>query len=85
GTVWFRFYDRTIAIDAINSPIDEFGNKTEQYYAIFRTQRRFLNNYAQLPSMKRESTFTVGKDRGVYPVFGDGDHDVIRARAPSPD
>ena len=79
GTVWFRFYDRTIAIDAINSPIDEFGNKTEQYYAIFRTQRRFLNNYAQLPSMKRESTFTVGKDRGVYPVFGDGDHDVIRS------
>ncbi|MBQ7474443.1 MAG: hypothetical protein IJS78_00830 [Clostridia bacterium] len=78
GTVWFRFYDRDIAIDAINSPIDEFGNKTEQFYAIYRTQRRFLANYAQLPSMKRLSTYAKVKDRGVYPVFKPGDHEYIR-------
>ena len=78
GVVWFRFYDRDIAIDAINSPIDEFGNKTEQFYAIQRTQRRFLNNYAQLADMRRKSTFTAGLDRGEYPVFKEGDHDLIK-------
>lgn len=83
GMVGFRFYDRTFGPNYHGSPVDEYGNKTEQYYKLLRCQRRFADHYGELiMSLKRQSTYFVGTQRGSYPIFGAGSHyavDGIRA------
>ncbi len=80
GGIWFRFYDRDIGYDYFGSPIDEFGNKTNCYYAILRAQRRFAFNYGEIMmSLKRKSTYMTGyKKRGVYPELHDNVHDLVK-------
>lgn len=79
GVVWFRFYDRAVGYDYYGSPIDEFGNKTENYYAILRCQRRFQQHHGQLlMKLKRQSTYLTGKDRESYPMITDDAHDLVR-------
>ncbi len=78
GVLWFRFYDRDFAIDSYGSPVDEFGNKTEAYYGMLRAQRRFTNHYGDIiMTLDHEKTYSVKLDRGIFPVFKPGDHDLI--------
>jgi len=81
GAMWFRFYDRLIGHEYHDSPIDEYGNKTETYYGMLRTQRRFSDQYGELiMKLRRKSTYHVCKDYGVYPVFDDNSHDLIKLK-----
>ena len=78
GVFWFRFYDRVIAPDLYGSPIDEYGNKTDAYYALLRSQRRFADHYGEiLMSLKRKNTWIVGDPRRNYSNFKPGDHELI--------
>ena len=79
GVLWFRFYDRDFAIGSYGSPIDEFGNKTEAYYGMLRTQRRFSNHFGEkIMHLNHKMTYSVTLDRGVFPMFGEGDHELIK-------
>ena len=80
GGIWFRFYDREIGYDYFGSPVDEFGNKTNCYYAILRAQRRFNNQYGELMmKLKRKSTYATGyQKRGIYPELNDEAHDLVK-------
>lgn len=80
GGIWFRFYDRDIGYDYFGSPIDEFGNKTNCYYAILRAQRRFAFNYGEIMMrLKRKSTYMTGyKKRDAYPELNDNVHDLVK-------
>ena len=78
GVMWFRFYDRLEGHEYYASPIDEYGNKTDTYYGMLRTQRRFNDQYGEIiMKLKRKSTFHVGKDYDVYPVFDNNSHEFI--------
>ena len=79
GVMWFRFYDRLEGHEYYGSPIDEYHNKTELYYAMMRTQRRLNDHYGEiLMSLKRKSTFFLGNDwGGAYPKFGEKSHELI--------
>ena len=78
GVLWFRLYDRITAIGYYGSPIDEFGTKTEGYYGLRRCQRRFSANYGEIfMRINHKKTYAVKSDRGVFPEFGPGCHDVI--------
>ena len=78
GMIGFRFYDRTMGPNYHGSPVDEYGNKTEQFYKLLRCQRRFADHYGELlMSLRRQSTYFLGKQRGAYPIFGLGSHPII--------
>lgn len=79
GVLWFRLYDRaTSSNEYYGSPIDEFGTKTEGYYALRRCQRRFSYNFGEIiMKLRHKKTYHVKSDRGVFPTFGPGCHDVI--------
>ncbi len=78
GAIWFRFYDRLIGHEYYGSPIDEYGNKTENYYNILRAQRRFTDHYGEIiMKLKRKATFLRGTDRKSYPMFETGCHELI--------
>ena len=79
GVLWFKFYDRDFANDGYGAPIDEFGNKTQAFYGIYRTQRRFMRHYGEfIMKMKHRKTYSVRHDRGIFPIFGLGDHDLVK-------
>ena len=79
GINWFRYYDSPIVPNYHASPVDEFGNKTNCYYAILRAQRRFNNQYGELMmKLKRKSTYATGyQKRGIYPELNDKAHDLV--------
>ncbi len=79
GVLWFRLYDRANVITYYGSPIDEFGDKSEAYYALKRCQRRFSTHYGEIfMKLRRKSTYLVKSDRGVFPTFTEGCHDAIK-------
>ncbi len=81
GAIWFRFYDRLIGHEYYGSPIDEYGNKTENYYNILRAQKRFTDHYGEIiMKLRRKSTFFRGTDRKYYPMFETGCHDLINIK-----
>jgi hypothetical protein len=48
---------------------------------MLRTQRRFSDQYGELiMKLRRKSTYHVCKDYGVYPVFDDNSHDLIKLK-----
>lgn len=78
GMIGFRFYDRTLGPNYHGSPVDEYGNKTEQYYKLLRCQRRFNDHFGELlMTLKRQGTYFLGVQRGDYPMFGAGTHPVV--------
>lgn len=84
GVMWFRFYDRVGANELFGSPIDEYGNKTEAYYAMMRCQRRFTDNYGEIfMKLKHKKTFAARSERGIFPEFTEGCHELIRSIKPN--
>ena len=79
GVVWFRLYDKEIAPDYHGSPIDEFGNLTEQYHRLKRCQRRFNDQFGLLmQKMQVQATYLTGFPRLSYDMFNSNCHDVIK-------
>ena len=79
GVLWFRLYDRAEVITYYGSPIDEFGDKSEAYYALKRCQRRFNNHFGEIfMRLRHKSTYMINSYRGVFPTFTEGTHDVIK-------
>ncbi|MBE5817918.1 MAG: hypothetical protein E7312_02575 [Clostridiales bacterium] len=80
GIYWFRLYDRKIAPECYGSPIDEYGYKTERYYALLRCQRRFQAQYGQiLTTLKWKNSYFVGFPYNSFDQFGEGTHDCVTA------
>lgn len=78
GINWFRFYDRSFGPNYHGSPIDEYGNKTELYYAMLRSQRRFNDHYGELiMSLKHTKTYLTHKPYGGYDLFGTNTHPIV--------
>ncbi len=83
GIMWFRFYDRVGANELFGSPVDEYGNKTEAYYAMLRCQRRFSDNYGEIfMRLNHKKTYAVKSGRGVFPEFTEGCHELIKSIKP---
>ena len=79
GVLWFRLYDRENVISYYGSPIDEFGDKSEAYYALKRCQRRFSNHFGEIfMKLRLKENYLVGSDWGVFPTFGPGCHEAIK-------
>ncbi|MBE5817549.1 MAG: hypothetical protein E7312_00665 [Clostridiales bacterium] len=80
GIIWFRLYDRDISPNYHGSPIDEYGDKTEQYDMLKRCHRRFNDQFGEIMlGLKRKKTFIVGFQRGDWPIFSSKSHDCIKA------
>ena len=46
---------------------------------MLRVQRRFTNHFGDLfMRINHKKTYSVTLDRGVFPIFKEGDHDLIR-------
>ena len=79
GVCWFRLYDRKIAPNYHGSPIDEYGCKTEHYWALMRCQRRFQQQFGEIMlGLKRKKTCLIGFQYGSFPIFSNKSHDVIK-------
>lgn len=78
GINWFRFYDRPFGPNYHGSPVDEYGNKTELYYAMLRSQRRFNDHFGELlMRLRHTKTYLTHKPYGGYPLFGENTHPII--------
>lgn len=86
GIVWFRLYDKLVAMDYRGSPIDEYGQNNGEYYAgMKRAQTRFNIHHGELlMTLEHQNTYLITKRYGGYPAFPEGGHSLIR-RAYSPD
>ena len=86
GIVWFRFYDRLAGPNYHGSPVDEYGNLTEQYCRLLRCQRKFNDHWGEtIMGLRHEKTY-LNPSRGGYPAFGPGCHPLIEridANAPA--
>ncbi len=79
GVCWFRLYDKECAPDYHGSPVDEFGNKTEQFHRLKRCQRRFNDQFGLLwQKMHLKATYLTGFPRMSYSMFNEYCHDVIK-------
>lgn len=79
GVIWFRLYDKALAPDYHGSPIDEFGNLTEQYHRMKRCQRRFNDQFGLIMhKLQVQATYLTGFPRLSFEMFNDKCHDVIK-------
>lgn len=70
GIVWFRIYDKLVAGDYRESPIDEFGNKTTHYYDLARIQNKFNILYGEIfARLNHKYTYGIGVSYGGYPYY----------------
>ena len=84
GIQWFRFYDRLFANECCDSPVDEFGNKTELYYGMMRAQLRFNAHYGELfMRLNHKKTYALKSDRGIFPEWTPAEHDLIKSISPN--
>ncbi|MBO4355605.1 MAG: hypothetical protein J5850_01980, partial [Clostridia bacterium] len=86
GIFWFRFYDRLAGPNYHGSPIDEYGNLTEQYYRLLRCQRKFNDHWGELIMSLRHVKTYINPSMGGYPEFRSGCHpaiDRIESNAPA--
>lgn len=80
GVLWFRMYDKLIAADYHDSPIDEFGEKTQQYHYLANIQKRFNAHHGELlMTLKHKNTFHFQKCYGGYKNFAPDRHPLVRA------
>ncbi len=79
GLTWFRLYDKQLAPNYHDSPIDEYGEKTPGFYWLMRCQRRFQDQFGELlMRLKRTGTWLNGFHRFCYPMFGGNTHEIIK-------
>ena len=79
GLTWFRLYDRQLASNYHDSPIDEYGEKTQGFYWLMLNQRRFMDQFGELfPRLTRKKTWLHGFHRFAYPIFGSNSHEIIK-------
>lgn len=79
GIIWFRLYDKLVAMDYRGSPINEFGENSLHYYEMQRVQKRFNLHHAELlMKLQYQQAYFLVKRYGGYPAFPDYTHPIIR-------
>ena len=86
GIFWFRIYDKLMAADYRESPIDEYGQPNgEHYRAMKRAQTRFNIHHGKLlMKMHIKDAFFIKRRYGGFPLFPEAGYGSVR-RAYCPD
>ncbi len=70
GVLWFTYYTPVRRSNYRGGPIDEWGNKTETYYAMQRIHKKFHRDYADiLKNAKHLDTQCINKRYSGYMFF----------------
>ena len=78
GIMWFFIYERECRVNYRIPPIDAFGERTETFNWLARTNKYFLHQYGDFfLRAKRTKTVHVGKAYGGYELFEPGKTDDI--------
>ena len=78
GIMWFFIYERECRINYRLFPIDAFGERTETFNWLARTNKYFLHQFGDFfLRAKREKTVHVGKAYGGYELFEAGKTDDL--------
>lgn len=78
GIMWFFVYERECRINYRLPPIDAFGERTETFNWLARTNKYFLHQFGDFfLRAKRQKTVHVGKAYGGYPLFEAGKTDDL--------
>ena len=78
GIMWFFVYERECRINYRLPPIDAFGERTETFNWLARTNKYFLPPFGDFfLRAKRQKTVHVGKAYGGYPLFEAGKTDDL--------
>ena len=76
--MWFFVYERECRINYRLPPIDAFGERTETFNWLARTNKYFLHQFGDFfLRAKREKTVHVGKAYGGYELFETGKTDDV--------
>lgn len=78
GVMWFFVYERECRINYRLSPIDAFGERTETFNWLARTNKYFLHQFGDFfLHAKRLKTVHVGEAFGGYELFEAGKTDDL--------
>lgn len=78
AVVWFRLYDKLIAVDYHGSPIDEFGLRTTRFDDLARVQKRFNVHHGEIfARLNHVESYNVGVGYGGYLYFVPGLTDLV--------
>ncbi|MCR5262989.1 MAG: hypothetical protein K6D94_03875 [Clostridiales bacterium] len=78
GIMWFFIYERECRINYRLPPIDAFGERTETFNWLARTNKYFLHQFGDFfLRAKRVKTVHVGKSYGGYELFQPGATDDL--------
>ncbi len=78
GIMWFFIYERECRVNYRLPPIDAFGERTETFNWLARTNKYFLHQYGDFfMRAKRIKTVHVGKAYGGYELFEAGKTDDV--------
>ena len=78
GIMWFFIYERECRINYRLPPIDAFGERTETFNWLARTNKYFLHQFGDFfLRAKRTKTVHVGKAFGGYELFEAGKTDDV--------
>lgn len=78
GIMWFFVYERECRINYRLPPIDAFGERTETFNWLSRTNKYFLHQFGDFfLRAKRVKTVHVGKAYGGYELFEAGKTDDV--------
>ena len=78
GIMWFFIYERECRVNYRLPPVDAFGERTETFNWLARTNKYFLHQYGDFfLRARRTKTVHVGKAYGGYELFEPGKTDDI--------
>ena len=79
GILWFHFYTPRLLVNYRNGPINKFGEKTKTYTDMSYVLREFHLLYGDYfkNGLKLQNSYHVGKDFGGYPLFKQGDSEIV--------
>ena len=78
GILWFHFYTNAEHRSYRNGPINKFGEKTQTYFDLSEANREFQLYFGKhFSHLKFVKSYHVGESFGGFPLFKEGDSDVI--------
>ena len=78
GIIWFTLNDIPFVTNTYGAAIDVFGEKTQYFGNIKNVARYFLASFADIfKDLKLDKCYHVGHAYGGYPLFKEGDSDIV--------
>ncbi len=78
GILWFHFYTNPEHCSYRNGPINKFGERTRTYTDLSEANREFHHYFGEaFTHLKLVKSYHVGEAFGGFPLFKEGDSDVI--------